>query len=295
MQVVQTDVQNEKITVVIPAKIDGWNVVSIDDNAMKGMDNVTDIYMPDTEKPIIISGKAVPVTATIHTPLALLDDYALMASLKENYEAAKVVTTVTPANKFWTLGIGCDVVVPEGVEVYAVKVKNAAEVATEIVPDELLMVGSERVIKANNGVLLLGEAGKSYDLVAYSGRLASGMLVASSDNKDYGRSNSLEPVIEKKHYDSGHYFVLQNNEFHSILPEGNEVKVPAGKAVLHLSDGQAGANARVLTIDDSTTGVRLVNCDSVATDGTFFDLSGRRVAQPVKGLYIINGKKVVVK
>ena len=290
-----TDVQNEKITVVIPAKIDGWNVVSIDDNAMKGMDNVTDIYMPDTEKPIIISGKAVPATATIHTPLALIDDYALMASLKENYEAAKVVTTVTPANKFWTLGVGCDVVVPEGVEVYAVKVKNAAEVATEIVPDELLMVGSERVIKANNGVLLLGEAGKSYDLVAYSGRLASGMLVASSDNKDYGRSNSLEPVIEKKHYDSGHYFVLQNNEFHSILPEGNEVKVPAGKAVLHLSDGQAGANARVLTIDDSTTGVRLVNCDSVATDGTFFDLSGRRVAQPVKGLYIINGKKVVVK
>ena len=290
-----TTVCDEKISVVIPSKIDGWAVVSINDDAMSGMDNVTDIYMPETEKPIFISGKAVPATATIHTPLALLDDYALMASLKENYEAAKVVTTVTPANKFWTLGIGCDVVVPDGIDVYAVKVKNSAEVATEIVPDELLMIGSERVIKANNGVLLLGEAGKTYNLVAYSGRLASGMPVASSDNKDYGRSNCLEPVVEKKHYESGHYFVLQNNEFHSILVEGDEVKVPAGKAVLHIGNEQAGANARVLTISGDVTGVNGVKGVMEVKDDSFFDLQGRRVLNAQKGLYIQNGRKVVVK
>ena len=28
---------------------------------------------------------------------------------------------------------------------------------------------------------------------------------------------------------------------------------------------------------------------------TFFDLQGRRVAQPTKGLYIVNGKKIVVR
>lgn len=290
-----TTVCDEKISVVIPSKIDGWAVVSINDDAMSGMDNVTDIYMPKTEKPIFISGKAVPATATIHTPLALLDDYALMASLKENYEAAKVVTTVTPANKFWTLGIGCDVVVPDGIDVYAVKVKNSAEVATEIVPDELLMIGSERVVKANNGVLLLGEAGKTYNLVAYSGRLASGMPVASSDNKDYGRSNCLEPVVEKKHYESGHYFVLQNNEFHSILVEGDEVKVPAGKAVLRLGNEQAGASARVLTISGDVTGVNGVKGVMEVKDDSFFDLQGRRVLNAQKGLYIQNGRKVVVK
>ncbi len=285
----------EGITVEIPATVNGWEVVSVGANAMGGMNNVTDIIMPDTEKPIEIEAGAFPGTATIHTTLAMLDDYALMASLKDNYEATKVVCTVTPVNKYWTLGTGCDVIIPDGIAVYTVQVKNTAEVATEIVPEDQLKYGNERIIKANNGVLLLGTAGQSYDLVAYSGRIASGMPVATSDNKDYGQKNCLEPVIEKKHYESGHYFVLQNNQFHSILAEGDEVKVPAGKAVLHLGNEQAGANARVLKIDDSATGVKEVIEVKEVNDDRFYDLSGRRVAKPTKGLYIMNGRKVVVK
>ena len=284
------------ITVEIPAQINGWSVVSIAPGAMAGLNNVTDIIMPDTEAPIAVGEGAFPGTATIHTTLALLDDYALMASLKQNYEGAKVVCTVTPVNKYWTLGIGCDVLIPDGIAVHTVQAKSSAEVATELIPEDLLKNGNERIIKANNGVLLLGEAGQSYDLVAYSGRIASGMPVATSDNKDYGSSNCLEPVIEKKHYDSGHYFVLQNNEFHAILAEGDEVKVPAGKAVLHLGNDQAGANARVLLIDDSATGVKEVIEVKEVNDDRFYDLSGRKVNAPTKkGVYIINGKKVVVK
>ena len=294
----------EGITVEIPAQVNGWDVVSISSGAMDNLANVTDIIMPDTEAPIAVGEGAFPGTATIHTTLALLDDYALMASLKDNYEGAKVVCTVTPVNKYWTLGTGCDVIIPEGIDVYTVQVKNSAEVATEIVPEDQLKYGNERIIKANNGVLLLGTAGQSYDLVAYSGRIASGTPVATSDSKDYGSSNCLEPVIEKKHYDSGHYFVLQNNEFHSILAEGDEVKVPAGKAVLHLGNDQAGANARVLLIAGETTGVNeVIEVNGVnevievngVNDDRFYDLSGRRVAKPTKGLYIHNGKKVVIK
>jgi len=33
----------------------------------------------------------------------------------------------------------------------------------------------------------------------------------------------------------------------------------------------------------------------IDTDGVVFGLQGRRVAQPTKGLYIVNGKKVVIK
>ena len=291
----ETTPTGEGITVEIPATINGWSVTSITAGAMDGLTNVTDIVMPDTEEPILVEAGAFPGTATIHTTLAMLDDYALMASLKENYEGAKVVCTVTPVNKYWTLGTGCDVIIPDGIDVYTVQVKNTAEVATEIVPEDQLKYGNERIIKANNGVLLLGEAGQSYDLVAYSGRIASGMPVATSDNKDYGQKNCLEPVIEKKHYDSGHYFVLQNNEFHAILAEGDEVKVPAGKAVLHLGNDQAGANARVLLIAGETTGVNEVIEVNGVNDDRFYDLSGRRVAKPTKGMYILNGRKVVVK
>jgi len=286
----------EGITVEIPATVNGWTVVSIAPGAMAGLNNVTDIIMPDTEAPIAVGEGAFPGTATIHTTLAMLDDYALMASLKDNYEGAKVVCTVTPANKYWTLGTGCDVIIPDGIDVYTVQVKNSAEVATEIVPEDQLKYSNERIIKANNGVLLLGTAGQTYDLVAYSGRIASGMPVATSDNKDYGSSNCLEPVIEKKHYDSGHYFVLQNNEFHAILAEGDEVKVPAGKAVLHLGNDQAGANSRVLKIDAEATGIESLTPALSEGEGVFYDLNGRKVNAPTKkGVYLFNGRKVVVK
>ena len=43
-----------------------------------------------------------------------------------------------------------------------------------------------------------------------------------------------------------------------------------------------------------TTGIQTVNHTNVA-DGAYFNLAGQRVAAPAKGLYIVNGKKVVVK
>ena len=290
-----TTASGEDVTLIIPAQINGWSVVNIAGGATAGLTNVTDVIMPDTEVPVNIGEGALPATATIHTPLALLGDYALMASLKDNYEAAKVVTTVTPGSMYWTLGLGCDVFVPSGIDVYTVQVKSAAEVAAEIIPEDLLTVNGERIIKANNGVLLLGEAGQSYDLVAYSGRIASGMPVTPQDLKDYGQENVLEPVIEKKDYGAGSYFVLEDNEFHAILAEGDEVTVPAGKAVLHLDSSLAGADALVLKIENGATGISSVGCDNVATDGEVYDLQGRRVVKAQKGLYIINGKKVMVK
>ena len=285
----------EDLAIYIPATLGGYEVTEIADGAITET-NVTDIYLPDTEQPLTIGTGALPGTATIHTTLALLDDYALMTTLQQNYEATKVMTTVTPVNKFWTLGIGCDVILPEALTAYTVSVRNDKEVSMNIISEADLTIGSERVVKGNNGVLLLGEAGQSYDLVAYSGRISSGTAIATTDNKDYGTSNLLEPVVEKMHYNADDsYFVMKNNEFHAIKAEGNEVKVPAGKAVLHLTSGQAGARAAVLGVVEGTTGIGSVGCDTVATDETIFDLSGRKVAQPVKGLYIINGKKVVVK
>ena len=45
---------------------------------------------------------------------------------------------------------------------------------------------------------------------------------------------------------------------------------------------------------NETTGISDVNRETI-TNNRYFDLQGRSVAQPTKGLYIVNGKKVVVK
>lgn len=50
-----------------------------------------------------------------------------------------------------------------------------------------------------------------------------------------------------------------------------------------------------LLIGDKTVGIRNINAER-ATDGTYYDLSGRKLnGKPEKGVYILNGKKILVK
>lgn len=70
---------------------------------------------------------------------------------------------------------------------------------------------------------------------------------------------------------------------------------PASGAVI-LNVSSASARALTFAFDDETTGISatLMNSEE-STVNNVFDLQGRRVAQPTKGLYIVNGKKVVIK
>ena len=44
-----------------------------------------------------------------------------------------------------------------------------------------------------------------------------------------------------------------------------------------------------------TTAIKKVAVNSLKNDNCYYDLQGRKVAEPTKGLYIINGKKVMIK
>ena len=59
----------------------------------------------------------------------------------------------------------------------------------------------------------------------------------------------------------------------------------------------SGALARsFLGLGDDTTGIKSMNNGQLTIDNeAVYDLQGRKVAQPTKGLYIVNGKKVVKK
>jgi hypothetical protein len=45
----------------------------------------------------------------------------------------------------------------------------------------------------------------------------------------------------------------------------------------------------------STTGINLMPTPSLKSNGICYDLQGRRVVHPTKGLYIIGGKKIVIR
>ena len=71
-----------------------------------------------------------------------------------------------------------------------------------------------------------------------------------------------------------------------------------GAGIVYLNVSSAsGARALVIDFDDETTGIQTVNGSGFTVNGseTYYNLSGQRVAQPTRGLYIVNGKKVVIK
>ena len=228
------------LAVHIPAQLGEYTVIGVAADVFAGQ-NVTDVYLPETEKPVAIADNSIPAAAKVHVPLALLDDYALTAALKGNFEAGNISAVTTPVNKYWTFSSGVDVVLPAGVKAHTCIIPNGVEVQIIEIPEEQLLINGKRVLKANNGVLLANDnekGGNTYEIVANPGNQISGTKPATSSLNSYGE-NLLEAVVESKHYAPGEYYVLVNNEFHAILD--NASQVPACKAVLKKPATAAGA------------------------------------------------------
>ena len=73
-------------------------------------------------------------------------------------------------------------------------------------------------------------------------------------------------------------------------------KVGAGKAYLKVPAGTTPNAVIAISFDgDVTTGILTIDHEQQSEASGAYDLQGRRVAQPTKGLYIVNGKKMIVK
>ena len=67
----------------------------------------------------------------------------------------------------------------------------------------------------------------------------------------------------------------------------------AGKIYLKLPSSSARESLDI-NFEDDVTAIESV-AETWKIDGQYFDLQGRKVSQPTKGLYIVNGKKVILK
>ena len=118
---------------------------------------------------------------------------------------------------------------------------------------------------------------------ATTGNLLKGLASATT---------SLTSTADTKYY----VFGVLNGEA-GFYPVGTSKALTsaAGKAYLQLTAEQATAAARIAMnfVDDETTAISAVK--AIAEDDAWYTLQGVRVAAPAKGIYVKNGKKVIVK
>ena len=160
----------------------------------------------------------------------------------------------------------------EGITVYTATDNGASVTLNEV---------TSKKVPANTPVILKGAAG-SY----------LGAVIASAD--DLG-ANDLH-ISDGTTAKGDDIYVLANKSngvgFYKWAGDGS---LSAGKIYLKAKDTSTGAPFLGFDADGETTGISSLTPALSQGEGVYYDLSGRRVAQPTKGLYIVNGKKVVIK
>ena len=165
--------------------------------------------------------------------------------------------------------------VPTGVTAYKAAVSGSNIVLTDI----------GDLIPANTGVILKGDAGK-YNFVTttadasgvdVSGNILSGTISATT-------KTALGGTV---------YTLGQNGEGVVGLREYTGTDI---RAYCAYATSIAGARDfyGFSFEDEDVTAIEKVESTKKNLNG-YYNLNGQRVAQPTKGLYIVNGKKVVIK
>ena len=212
--------------------------------------------------------------ATLHVPANAVKRYAASWTSFGTITSTVEVSSVGYA----TLFLDYDAEIPEGIEAY---------IAKEVVGENLKMEkvkNQEGLLPAETGVIIKAEAGK-YDFNLYP----NANSVSVDGNLFVGSAIETEITAEDK---TSYYILAATDDNVGMYPvkldENGAFVCKANKAYLPISS----ALARIYFDFGTETGILETENGNVKTENCY-DLSGRRVQKAQKGIYIVNGKKVV--
>lgn len=165
-----------------------------------------------------------------------------------------------------------NVVVPEeGVKVYTATIKDNSKV-------ELSPVEAGTVLGADEG-FVIAAAEDSYDFIV-TPRTAATL------------TNELQAATTEVVADGSQYILAQRGNMVGFAKATANTTIAKGKAYLK----NDSANSPLFySIDGSTTGIANVASSAAECNSIYYSLSGMKTSKPQKGIYIHNGKKIVLK
>lgn len=185
------------------------------------------------------------------------------------------VTYMTPTQTETVQSYGwASYVTPAAVEFPA----NTAYVVTAASVSTGLTLEAVTQVPEKTPVLLKGAGTKDITVIASASAPATNLLKVSAGYVSAGK----------------YAYVLAKNGAGACFKQWTgDASVLEGRVVLLLDEAVATARD-LFELDNDATAIEAVKAQNVE-NGQFFNLAGQRVAQPTKGLYIVNGKKVIIK
>ena len=139
-------------------------------------------------------------------------------------------------------------------------------------------------VPANTGLLLKADEG------AVSMPIVGASTTDVSTNKLIGKTAAYNLAAN-----DGYVLMATGTYGLGFYQNANAFTVGANTAYLPANFAGGTPAREFFSLDDDATAISEAKSQQPMANGLFFDLQGRKVAQPQKGLYIVNGKKVVMK
>ena len=177
---------------------------------------------------------------------------------------------------------------------YFAKVKELAQQGDVVPAQTAVVLECNSTNPADNKLLPTGdetpEQSNNRLCGTFFGGSINGLTVKDGAGNDYNVTHDNIRAFNINTADS-------RNPIGFYKVKNNVTNIPGNKAFLVLTSTEAQAKSFVLEFEDGgTTGIETIeNSQKSTDDGVYYDLQGRRVENPTRGIYIVNGKKVVIK
>lgn len=126
------------------------------------------------------------------------------------------------------------------------------------------------------------EAGASYTIENRT--IVAGEPVANGNNVSMTGTYSASLTVPEGNY------IISNNKIYLV---DSSVTLMGTRAYITI-DSANGARTLTMSFDDTATGIATLKDGKLEFEtGDIYDLSGRKVKNPTKGIYLMNGKKVI--